>query len=197
MSQHAIAYVQSQNVADETARRVFLAIAEQSRGEGDILGLDLWDADIPALARRAGLDADEFRRQLRTLKQHVRMDVLEHTDGLWEIVFGPSYTQPARPRPAKPDLTRGGPHPFWMPGWEQSSIWGYEEGLGHLYAQLYANRDDPDSAPRIWITPPSYLVRDVDELAAAIAQALHPYVPARLPAELVKSWLTTPPLSAR
>ncbi|MFD9575383.1 hypothetical protein ACFWBI_36890 [Streptomyces sp. NPDC059982] len=197
MSQHAIAYVRSQNITDETAERVFLAVAKQSKGEGDILGLNLWDADIPALARRAGLHADEFRRQLRTLKQHVRMDVLEHSDGLWEIVYGPSYTRPAKPKPAKPDLTQIGPHPFWMPGWDQQSIWGYEEGLGHLNAQLYANQDDPDGAPRIWITPPDYLVRNLDELAAAIAQALTPYVPVRLPAEVVKSWLATPPLSAR
>ncbi|MET9607423.1 hypothetical protein ABZZ17_20510 [Streptomyces sp. NPDC006512] len=197
MSQHAIAYVHSQNITDETARRVFLAVAERSKGEGDILGLNLWDADIPALAPRAGLTADEFRRQLRSLKQHVRMDVREHSDGLWEIVYGPSYTRPAKPKPAKPDLTRGGPHPFWMPGWDQQSIWGYEEGLGHLYAQLYANQDDPDAEPRIWITPPSYIVRDIDELAAAIAQTLIRYVPVRVPAEVIKSWLTTPPLSAR
>ncbi|MFD3683109.1 hypothetical protein [Streptomyces sp. NPDC058613] len=79
----------------------------------------------------------------------------------------------------------------------RESIWGYEEGLGHLYAQLFANQDDPDAEPRIWITPPSYLVRDVDELAGAIAEALTPYVSVPVPAVLVKSWLTTPPLSAR
>lgn len=32
MSQHAIEYVHSQNITDETARRVFLAVAEQSKG---------------------------------------------------------------------------------------------------------------------------------------------------------------------
>ncbi|MGI5451509.1 hypothetical protein ACQEVM_38255 [Streptomyces sp. CA-243310] len=206
MSKSAIAYVHSRDIADEKARRVFLAVAEQTKVEADpfqspdipvIFGLDLWDAEIPVLAQQAGLGTQEFRSQLRTLKQHVRMDVLEHSDGLWEIVYGPSYTQLAKPRPPKPDLTRGGPHPFWMPGWEQSSIWGYEEGLGHLYAQLFANQDDPDVEPRIWITPPRYLVRNVDELAAAIAGALAPYVSARVPAALVKSWLTTPPFSAR
>lgn len=193
MSQHAIAYVNSRNITDETARRVFLAVAEQSKGEGDILGLNLWDAAIPALAQRAGLDADEFRRQLRTLKRHVRMDVLEHSDGLWEIVYGPSYTQPPRPRPVKADVVPDGPQAFWAPGWDHYSTWGYDEGLGCLYVQLFANQDDPDAAPRIWITPPSYQVRTVDELAAVIAEALTPYVSVRVPAEVVKSWLTTPP----
>lgn len=32
MSQYAIAYVHSRNIADETARRVFLAVAEQTKG---------------------------------------------------------------------------------------------------------------------------------------------------------------------
>ncbi|MFC9295036.1 hypothetical protein ACFTWH_17140 [Streptomyces sp. NPDC057011] len=196
MSQHAIAYVHSRNIADETARRVFLAVAEQSKGEGDILGLNLWDTDIPVLAQRAGLDADEFRRQLRTLKQHVRMDVLEHSNGLWEIVYGPTYTRPPRLRPPRPvtqNALRPGPQAFWMPGWDRYSIWGYDEGLGCLYAQLFANQDDPDAAPRIWITPPGYELHTVDELAAAISEALTPYVPVRVLPEVVTSWLTTPP----
>ncbi|MFI6149652.1 hypothetical protein [Streptomyces sp. NPDC051109] len=193
MSQHAIAYVHSRNIGDETARRVFLAVAEQSKGEGDVLGLNLWDADIPVLAQRAGIDADEFRHQLRTLKQHVRMDVLEHSDGLWEIVYGPTYTQPPRPRPVTPDAHRAGPQAFWMPGWDHYSTWGYDEGLDCLYAQLFANQDDPDAAPRIWITPPGYQVRTVGELAASIAEALTPYLPVPVAAEAVKAWLTTPP----
>ncbi|MEU8434731.1 hypothetical protein AB0F18_17780 [Streptomyces sp. NPDC029216] len=113
MSEHAIAYVHSRNLADETARRVFLAVAEQSRGEGDILGLNLWDTDIPVLAQRAGLGVEEFRRQLRALTQHVRTDVLEHSDGLWEIVYGPSSTQPPRPpspRPSPPTYRAGRGH---------------------------------------------------------------------------------------
>jgi hypothetical protein len=206
VSKNAIAYVHSRNIADEKARRVFLALAEHTKAEGassrpegvaDSFGLELWDTEIPAIAGRTGLDVEQFRRQLRELKRHVRMDILEHSDGLWEIVYGPSYTEPARPRLAAPDLMRGGPHPFWMPGWEQYSTWGYEEGLGHLYAQLIPNQDGPDAEPRAWITPPRYVVRDVDELAAAIAEALTPYVPVPLFAELVKSWLTTAPLSAR
>lgn len=89
----------SRDIADETARRVFLAVAEESKGEGDILGLNLWDAAIPVLAERAGLTA-EFRHQLRALKQHVRMDVLEHSDGL-----GRSST--ARRPPGPPNRSRG------------------------------------------------------------------------------------------
>jgi hypothetical protein len=37
-----------------------------------------------------GIDAEEFRRLLRLLKTTVAMDVLEHKDGVWEIVYGPT-----------------------------------------------------------------------------------------------------------
>ncbi|MFE7709229.1 hypothetical protein ACFU6I_26290 [Streptomyces sp. NPDC057486] len=145
-------------------------------------------------------DPDAFRQQLRRLQQHVKMDVLEHSDGLWEIVYGPSYTRPPKPRPAKPDLTQGGPHPFWLPGWERYSTWGYEQGPdGHqqLYAQLILNEDGADAEPRIWITPPRHTVQTIDELAEAIAEALGSYGPVPPPTAEVKRWLTAPPLSSR
>ncbi|MEU6350154.1 hypothetical protein ABZ896_12585 [Streptomyces sp. NPDC047072] len=208
MSRHATAYVNSLGISDATARTVLLLLAERTDAPGDprrpedvpdIMGLDLQASDVPALAALAGLDPEEFRRQLRGLKQHVKMDVLEHTDGVWEIVYGPSYTRPPRPRLAEPDLTQGGPHPFWLPGWEKYSTWGYEQGPGghqHLYAQLIPNQDGPDAQPRIWITPPRHTVQSVDELAEAIAEALVPYQPVRMPGVLIKTWLTRPPLSA-
>jgi hypothetical protein len=207
MSRHAIVYVNSLSVTDATARAVLLLLAEHTaeprdpyRPEDvpDIMGLNLHDSDIVALATRTGLDPEAFRQQLRGLKQHVKMDVLEHTDGLWEIVYGPSYTRPPKPRPAEPDLTQGGPHPFWLPGWEKYSTWGYEQDPGghqHLYAQLIPNQDGPDAEPRIWITPPRHTVQSVDELAEAIAEAIAPYEPVRMPAVLIKRWLTRPPLS--
>jgi hypothetical protein len=78
---------------------------------------------------------------------------------------------------------------FDLPGWEDYSTWGEEEGLGHLYAQLYANEDDPDGPPRVWITPPTYVVRSVDELAQMIAQAIAPHVAVALPAVIIKDYL--------
>ncbi|WP_051753739.1 hypothetical protein [Streptomyces achromogenes] len=209
MSRHATAYVHSLGIADETARRVLVVLAERTHAPGDpyrpedvpeVMGLHLQDSDISALAAQAVLDPDAFRQQLRGLKEHARMDVLEHTDGSWEIVYGPSYTRAATPRPATPDLTRGGPHPFWLPGWEKYSTWGYEQGPGghqHLYAQLILNQDGADAEPRIWITPPRHTAASFDELAEAIAAALAPYGPVPVPAAEVEMWLTAPPLSSR
>lgn len=209
MSRHATAYVHSLGITDETARKVLVLLAERTHAPGDpyrpedvpeVMGLHLQDSDIPDLADRAGLDPEAFRQQLRGLKQHVKMDVLEHTDGVWEIVYGSSYTRPPKPRPAQPDLTQGGPHPFWLPGWEKYSTWGYEQGPGghqHLYAQLILNQDGADAEPRIWITPPRHTVQTVDELAEAIAEALGPHQPVPMPASLIKTWLTRPPLSSR
>lgn len=207
MSRHATAYVNSLGITDATVRTVLQLLAERTDAPGDprrpddipdIMGVHLQDSDLPALAVRAGLDPEEFREQLRALKQHVKMDVLEHSDGLWEIVYGPSYTRPPKPRSAEADLTRGGPHPFWLPGWEKYSTWGYEQDLSghrHLYAQLIPNQDGPDAEPRIWITPPGHTVQTVDELAEVIAESIAPYEPVRMPGVLIKRWLTRPPLT--
>jgi hypothetical protein len=78
---------------------------------------------------------------------------------------------------------------FSLPGWDDYSTWGEEEGLGHLYAQLYANHDDPDGPPRVWITPPGFVVRTVDELSEAISTQIRPHLPMNLPAEVVKMYL--------
>lgn len=79
--------------------------------------------------------------------------------------------------------------PFTMPGWDDYSTWGYEEGMGHYYAQLYRNSDDSDGPPRIWITPPRYLPRTVDELAETIATAIAPHEAVSPPAAAIKRWL--------
>ncbi|MFE0762470.1 hypothetical protein ACFW4X_20155 [Streptomyces smyrnaeus] len=54
--------------------------------------MQLQDADIPALVQRAGLDAEGFGEQLHRLKLHVRMDVLERTGGVGEVVYELSDT---------------------------------------------------------------------------------------------------------
>ncbi|MFG2712838.1 hypothetical protein ACGFX2_20115 [Streptomyces goshikiensis] len=209
MSRHATAYVRSLGITDGTALTVLTLLAALTHAPGDphrpedipeVMGLYLQDSDIPDLAAQAGLAPEAFRRQLRGLRQHVKMDVLEHADGVWEIVYGPSYTRRPEPRPARPDLTRGGPHPFWLPGWDHYSTWGYEQGPGghqHLYAQLLLNQDGPDAEPRIWITPPQYTVRTLDELAGAIARALGPHQPVPMPASLIRTFLTSPPPAPR
>lgn len=198
MSRQAVAYVQGLCLADPNAERLLLLLAERtetSPWEGEqprVMALDLRDADIPQLAVEAGIDADEFRRLLRALRNTVPMDVLEHPDGIWEIYYGPSYTNPEKANEARAfsDTQIGGIRQFTMPGWDQYSTWGYEEGLGHLYAQLYRNIDDPGMQPRIWITPPRYVVTTVDELAEAIATAIARYEVVPMPADMIKIWLT-------
>lgn len=87
-----------------------------------------------------------------------------------------------------------GRNAFGMPGWEQYSTWGLDAPLGrtedaYLYAQLYRNTDDPNDRPRIWITPPRYILTSLDQLAEAIATELAPYEPIQLPTELIRAWL--------
>ena len=38
-----------------------------------------------------------------------------------------------------------------LPGWEEQSIWGWDEGTGSFYAQLWRNGSSSD-APEIWLT---------------------------------------------
>ncbi len=198
MSKDAIEYARGRKLADPHAARVLLLLAERTHtgsGQGGdpqhVMGLELQDAEIPTLAARIGLDPEQFRRLLRQLKATVPMDVLEHDDGVWEIVYGRSYTDPKPPRRAQfdeadiPEIKA-----FEFPGWERFSTWGAEAGLGHLYAQLYRNTDDRDAQPRIWITPPRYLVRTVDELAAAIAAEIAPYQQIPPPPEVIRMFLT-------
>lgn len=204
MSMQAVTYVQRLGITDQLAEQVFLLLAERTEIRSTpwdaeippVMGLDVTPADIPVFAARFGLDPEGFRTQLRRLKQLVRMDVLEHDDGVWEIVYGPSYTD-RRPSAAPPQaITEGNVgqlEAFSVPGWDHFSTWGYEEHLGHYYAQLYHNSDDRDAAPRIWITPPKYVVRTIDELAQAIAEALAPYQSVPMPTMLIKMYLTKPP----
>ena len=58
------------------------------------MGLLVADTDLPGMAAEVGINADRFRDVLRQLRGLVPMDVLEHPDGVWEIVYGPGYTGP-------------------------------------------------------------------------------------------------------
>ncbi|MFI7537846.1 hypothetical protein [Streptosporangium sp. NPDC049376] len=138
MSKHAIAYVQGLQLADPTVERVLLLLAERTNTwnqERPVMGLELRDADIPRPAVEAKMSAQEFRHLPRTMKNTVRMDVLEHSDGVWEIVYGPSCTGRAPTAAAQPaDAPIGAIQAFTMPGWDHYSTWGYDASLGHLYA---------------------------------------------------------------
>ncbi|WP_127354809.1 hypothetical protein [Actinacidiphila soli] len=140
---------------------MFLLLAERTPALGDprdedpAMGLELHDVDIPDLAARAGIDATEFRRLLRVLKESVPMDVLEHADGVWEIVYGPSYTDRKKPTPgtgATREVPDASPQAFGMPGWIRYSTWGYEDGLGQRMAAQVA--DDPRAERRRRLTEP-------------------------------------------
>lgn len=203
MSERAIAYVRGQYLADPAAARVFRALAERTEEYSwppdpeAPMGLLLQDGDIPAVAARLGLSADRFRDLLRELRRMVPMDVLEHPDGVWEIVYGPVYTSPPEapgPSPAKDGDPLGPVNPFTLPGWEDYSTWGLDTPFGRaehasLYAQLYRNTDDRDAEPRIWITPPRFAPTTLDQLAAAIAVEIAPYMPVPMPPEVVTVWL--------
>jgi hypothetical protein len=199
MSKRAIAYAQSRRLDDSDAGRVFLLLAARtqtssSRDEMSPMGLLLADADLPGLAAGLGISADRFRTLLRQLRDLVPMDVLEHPDGVWEIVYGPGYTDPPPPRPARDGDVVGPRNIFALPGWENYSTWGMDmpRGVpehGYLYAQLYRNTDNRDGVPRIWITPPRYVLATLDQLAGAIATEIAPYEPIPLPPELIRSWM--------
>ena len=199
MSQRAIAYAQERCLADPDAAGVLLLLAGRTDAvpfEDPLspMGLLLSDRDIPALAATLNLGADRFRDVLRQLRDLVPMDVLEHRDGTWEVVYGPGYTNPPQPRPARDGEAIAGRNIFDMPGWEEYSTWGLDAPRGraehaYLYAQLYRNTDDPDDRPRVWITPPRYVLTSLDQLAEAIATEIASYEPIPLPAELIRTWL--------
>jgi len=46
-----------------------------------------------------------------------------------------------------------GPVPLPLDGWDQASIWGWDETTSSLYAHLWRNTDDPAKPPTIRIGP--------------------------------------------
>jgi hypothetical protein len=49
-----------------------------------------------------------------------------------------------------------GPVPLPLDGWDQASVWGWDETTGSLYAHLWHNTDDPAKPPTIRIEPGDY-----------------------------------------
>jgi hypothetical protein len=46
-----------------------------------------------------------------------------------------------------------GPAPLMLDGWDRSSIWGWDEAVGSLYAHLWRNTNNPAKPPAIRIEP--------------------------------------------
>lgn len=199
----AMDYMRSlRHVTDPVTQRILLLLARLTRSpflgeESPILGVDIQDTDVPGLARRAATDEATFRSVLRSLRDRIPMDVLEHSNGLWEIVYGPQYTDRNLQKPRRESITDAtviGIHSFNMPGWDHYSTWGYDEGAGYMYAQLYRNHDSQDERPTIWITPTTgYSLSTIDQLARAIAFEIAPFEAVSPPASIIKDWLTKQP----
>jgi len=49
-----------------------------------------------------------------------------------------------------------GPAPLPLDGWDRTSIWGWDETTGSLYAHLWRNGDDPAKPPAIRIGPDDF-----------------------------------------
>src|SRR5262249_33023080 len=49
-----------------------------------------------------------------------------------------------------------GPQPLPLAGGARTSVWGWDEAIGSLYAHLWGNTDDPASPPAIRIGPDDY-----------------------------------------
>ena len=49
-----------------------------------------------------------------------------------------------------------GPQPLPLDGWDQASVWGWDEAVGSLYAHLWRDTDDPAKPPTIRIETGDY-----------------------------------------
>jgi len=49
-----------------------------------------------------------------------------------------------------------GPVPVLLDGWDQASVWGWDESTDSLYAHLWRNTDDTAQIPAIRIGPDEY-----------------------------------------
>ena len=61
-----------------------------------------------------------------------------------------------------------GPAPLPLDGWDRTSIWGWDETTGSLYAHLWRNGDDPARPPAIRIGPDDFT--PAIKFAATLAQ---------------------------
>lgn len=188
MSREAVEYVRGLGLPAGPRVRVFMVLAllasgrQPRTGMPDLMGLVVRDGDIAGLAGVAEVTEAGFREELGLLPARVR----ELTGGRTEIVFGPGCDS-GPPGPDR-EAEMAGRKGFAMPGWEDYSVWGYEEGAG-FWAQLWRNADDPDAGPRIWITPARGPVTSVSGLARAIARELAACEAVPPPAAVVRTWL--------
>ncbi len=60
------------------------------------------------------------------------------------------------------------PLPLPLEGWDQASVWGWDETTGSLCAHLWRNTDDPAKQPGMRIGPDEYT--PVITFAATLAQ---------------------------
>jgi len=67
-----------------------------------------------------------------------------------------------------------GPVPLPLDGWDQASIWGWDETTRSLYADLWRNTDDPAKPPTIRIGPDDFTpaITLPETLALHIAMAI-------------------------
>lgn len=65
------------------------------------------------------------------------------------------------------------PLPLLLDGWDQASIWGWDETTASLYAHLWRNTDDPANPPTIRIERDEYtpVITWPETLAQHIAMA--------------------------
>ncbi|MEV7217646.1 hypothetical protein AB0O31_31710 [Kitasatospora cineracea] len=59
---------------------------------------------------------------------------------------------------------------LWLEGWEGQSIWGYDQGAGSYFAQLWRD-DDVNDAPTVWLSGVTERFTMPEQLFAAIAVA--------------------------
>jgi hypothetical protein len=78
-------------------------------------------------------------------------------------------------------LQRSGYMPVELDGWDDHSLWAWDEQGGYLFAQLWRNTDDDREAPTVWITPGGWpATSDPEQLAAFVAIGTMTSVPAAL-----------------
>ena len=121
--------------------------------------------------------------------------VLEHDDGVWEIVYGPSYTDRQLSAPLPPAITEenvDGLRAFaaGLGPLQHLGLRGWSQPL--LRAAVPQQRRPRRRAPDLDHTAD---VRDADDqrTGRAIAEALAPYEPIPMSAAVVKMYMTKPP----
>lgn len=60
--------------------------------------------------------------------------------------------------------------PLWLKGWEGQSIWGFDEGVGSYFAQLWRDEDFGDN-PTVWISGVEPRFTMVEQLFTVVVAA--------------------------